>query len=281
MGDHYVPQYYLKGFSQNEGKRIWVYDKVEGIKFPTQVKSIANITGFYSRDVEQYLANTIEGPANNVLMKIRQMELIDQKDKEILSEYMAVMMKRVPKGLQRLEEMAPSTSKKLYADLAEELSQIALANPEKKEIVKRRIKEIETILKKYSKDPPKDIWLDNIPPERSPKVVAALNGMIWRFLVSKPESEFLTSDNPLFFFTSIGIGKPNSEVLFPIAKNIALWATWKTHLPEGYIQATTQAVKEMNRRTVSNATRYVFKSKDEDWVLPFIMKGTWKLHLYQ
>ncbi len=281
MGDHYVPQYYLKGFSQNEGKHIWVYDKVEGIKFPTQVKSIANITGFYSRDVEQYLANTIEGPANNVLMKIRKMELIDQKDKEILSEYIAVMMKRVPKGLQRLEEMAPSTSKKLYADLAEELSQIALANPEKKEIVKRRIKEIETILKKYSKDPPKDIWLDNIPPERSPKVVAALNGMIWRFLVSKPESEFLTSDNPLFFFTSIGIGKPNSEVLFPIAKNIALWATWKTHLPEGYIQATTQAVKEMNRRTVSNATRYVFKSKDEDWVLPFIMKGTWKLHLYQ
>ena len=148
MGDHYVPQYYLKGFSQNKGKRIWVYDKVEGNKFPTQVKNIANITGFYSRDIEQYLANTIEGPANTVLMKIRQKEQIDQRDKEILSEYMAVMMKRVPKGLKRLEEMAPSISKKLYGDLSEELSQIALTMPEKKKAAQRRIKEIETILKK-------------------------------------------------------------------------------------------------------------------------------------
>jgi predicted DNA-binding transcriptional regulator AlpA len=275
MGDHYVPQYYLKGFSQNNGKSIWVYDKEEGIKFPAQVKSIANITGFYSSDVEQYLANTIEGPANTVLMKIRQFEQIDQKDKEILSEYMAVMIKRVPKGLQRLEEMAPSISQKLFVDLS------GLTMPEKKEVAQRRIKEIETILEKYSKDPPKEIWLENIPSERSPKVVAALNGMIWRFLVSKPESEFLTSDNPLFFFTGIGIGKPISEVLFPIAKNIALWATWKTHLPEGFINTTSQAVKEMNRRTTSYATRYVFKSKDEDWVLPFAIKGSWKLHLYQ
>lgn len=46
MGDHYVPQYYLKGFSQNNGKSIWVYDKEEGSKIQTQVKSIANITGF-------------------------------------------------------------------------------------------------------------------------------------------------------------------------------------------------------------------------------------------
>ncbi len=281
MGDHYVPQYYLKGFSQNEGKRIWIYDKTDGVKFPTQVKSIANITEFYSREVEQYLANTIEGPANKVLMKIRQFEQIDQKDKEILSEYMAVMIKRVPKGLQRLEEMAPSINKELFAELSEELSQIALAMPEKKDVAERRITEIEAILERYSKDPPKEIWLENIPPERSPKVVAALNGMIWRFLVSKNESEFLTSDNPLFFFTSIGIGKPISEVLFPVAKNIALWATWKTNLPEGFINTTSQAVKEMNRRTASYATRYIFKAKDEDWVLPFVMKGSWKLHLYQ
>jgi len=214
-------------------------------------------------------------------MKIRKKEQIDQRDKEILSEYMAVMMKRVPKGKKRLEEMAPSISEKLYGDLSEEFSQIALAMPEKKEIAQRRIREIEIILNKYWKDPPKEIWLDNIPPERSPKVVAALNGMVWRFLVSESGLEFLTSDNPLFFFTSIGLGKPTSEVLFPISKNIALWATWKTHLPERFIITTSQAVKEMNRRTVSNATRYLFKAKDEDWVLPFTIKGSWKLHLYQ
>ena len=149
MGDHYVPQYYLKGFSQNNGRSIWVYDREEGCKIQTQVKSIANITGFYSREVEQYLANTIEGPANEVLMKIRKKEQIDQRDKEILSEYMAVMMKRVPKGKKRLEEMAPSISEKLYWDLSEEFSQIALAMPEKKEVAQRRIREIEIILNRF------------------------------------------------------------------------------------------------------------------------------------
>ena len=108
MGDHYVPKYYLKGFSTDNGKRILVYDKNEGQKLPTQVKSIANITGFYSREVEQYLANTIEGPANTVLKKIRNREQIKPRDKEILSEYMAVMIKRVPKGKKQLDEMAPS-----------------------------------------------------------------------------------------------------------------------------------------------------------------------------
>jgi len=269
MGKHYVPQYYLKGFSQNNGKYIWVYDKKDGVKFPTQVKSIANITGFYSKEVERYLANTIERPANTVLTKIRQFERIEQRDKEVLSEYMAVMIKRVPKGLQRLEEVAPSIIRKLFAELTEELSQIALDRQENKDVAERRIKNIEAILKKYSKDPPKEIWLENIPPERSPIVVATLNGMTWRFLVSKNESEFLTSDNPLFFFSSIGIRKPISEVLFPIAKNIPLWATWKTQLPEGLINTTSQAVKEMNRRTTSYATRYLFKSKDEDWICLF------------
>lgn len=281
MGDHYVPQFYLKGFSRSDGKQIWVYDKKEGNKFQTQVKSIANITGFYSREVEKYLANTVEGPANEAIRKIREREQINSKDKEVLAEYMTVMMKRVPKGKTRLDEMAPSISKKLYGELSEELAQIALIKPEKRDIAQRRTKEIEEILDRFSKNPPPEIWLDNIPHERSPKVVAGLRGMIWRFLVASSDSSFLTSDNPFFFFQSIGIGKPYSEVIFPISSSILLWATWETNLPEGYIPATSQAVKEMNRRTVRNATRYLFKKKDEGWVLPFILKGSWKLHLYQ
>ena len=76
MGDHYVPQYYLKSFSQNNGKCIWVYDKRKSRKFSTQVNNVGNITGFYSAEVEQYLANTIENPANEVLRKIRNHEEI-------------------------------------------------------------------------------------------------------------------------------------------------------------------------------------------------------------
>lgn len=281
MVDHYVPKCYLKGFSKKDGKQIWVYDKNEGKKFPTQVKSIANITSFYSREIEQYLANTIEEPANKVIKKVREHKQITEKDKEVLAKYITVMMKRVPKGKDRFNELAPSLSDKLYREISEELSHIASEQPEKKDLVKRRKSEIKEIFDRYSKNPPKEIWIDNIPPERSPNVVAALVGMTWRFLTIDNNINFLTSDNPFFYFISIGIGKPNSEVSFPISNSILLWATWRTDLPEGYVQTTKQAVKEMNRRTVSNATRYVFHSKDEDWILPFVMKGFWKLHLFK
>ena len=47
MGNHYVPQFYLRGFCRNFGRTIWVYDKLESRRFSTQVKSIANICGFF------------------------------------------------------------------------------------------------------------------------------------------------------------------------------------------------------------------------------------------
>lgn len=279
MGDHYVPQYYLKGFSQNNGKNIWAYDKFEGTKFSTQVKSIGNKTKFYSDEVEQYLANTIENPANEVLKKIRNHEEITNDEKETIAEYMAVMYKRVPKGKERLKKLTPSICENLSREISEELQKLALIHPDKSHIAKKRISEIREILDRYSKDPPKKIWLDNIPPERSPKIVAALIQMTWRFMECDDTIGFITSDNPLFYFTSIGVGKPESEVTFPISKDIVLWATWRTDLPTGYLHVGSQFVKEMNRRIVSDATRYIFAIKDAAWILPFVTKGNWKLNL--
>lgn len=279
MGDHYVPQYYLKGFSNREGKQIWVYDKKETRKFPTQVKSIAKITGFYSPEVEQYLADTIEAPANKVIRKIRNRGQVTEYDKGILAEYMAVMMKRVPKGKERLRKYVPSIANELSQEIREQLTIMASNHPEKASLIQRRKSEIKEILNKYSKDPPPEIWRNNIPPERSPRAVAALAGTTWRFLTFDDKPVFFTSDDPVFYFASIGIGKSESEVVFPISSYIILWPTWRTDLPEGYITATNQIVKEMNRRTVSNALRYVFHRKDEHWILPFVTKGKWKLNL--
>jgi len=117
-----------------------------------------------------------------------------------------------------------------------------------------------------------------MPPEKSPRVLAALSSMTWRFLTFDEYPAFLSSDNPLFFFTSIGIGKPESEVTFPISSYIALWATWRLDLKEGYFPTNSQVVKELNRRTCSIATRYAFHLKGEDWVLALLTKGRWQLN---
>ena len=281
MGDHHVPQYYLGGFSQGSGKRIWVYDKQDCRKFLTQVKSIANETGFYTPEIEEYLANIVEGPANNVIKKIRDCDQITDHDKAILAEYMAVMMKRVPIGKKLLCEFSPSIADKLSREIDQQLSVVTSIQPERACLIQRRKSEIQEILDRYSKNPPKEIWLNNIPPDRSPRVVAALRGMTWRFLTFNEKPAFLSCDNPVCYFTSIGIDKPQAEVTFPISSCVVLWATWRTDLPEGFVPTTPPAVKEINRRIVSNATRYVFHQEDEDWILPFVTKGSWKLHLFQ
>ncbi len=43
-------------------------------------------------------------------------------------------------------------------------------------------------------------------------------------------------------------------------------------MKEGYFPTNSQVVKKMNRRTCSIATRYVFHSRSEDWVLPLLTK---------
>ena len=278
MGDHYVPRYYLKGFSQNDGKTIYVYDKTDHRCFGTQVKSIANETNYYSPQVEAYLANTIEAPANDVLKKIRDRVKISINEKQILSAYMTCMIKRVPKGKEKLKEIAPRSAETVRQKIDILLNEAISKQPNRNKFIEKRREEIGEIIDRYAKDPPKEIWLTNMPPEKSPRVFAALSSMTWCFLTFDEYSAFLTSDNPLFFFADIGIGKPESEVTFPISSNIALWATWRSDLQEGYFPTNSQVIKELNRRTCSIATRYAFHSQKQDWILSLLTKGRWQLN---
>ena len=278
MGHHYLPQYYLKGFTETIDNMLWAYEKGSGIKFNTQIKRLANITDFYSEETEQYLANVIEGPANEVLDKIRSRHLINDDEKNTFAEYLAVMWKRVPRAKEDLKKMAPRLADGIAEKLSADLSNLIGNMPEKAEFIEKRKKEIDDILAIYAVDPPKDIWLENIPPERTPRIVDAMKAMTWTFWEFDQRPVFLTCDNPVFYFTWMGVGRKDSEISFPISSHVVLWATWRADLPRNFIKASTQIVKEMNRRTVYNANRYVFHSRDEHWIVPFIKKINWKLN---
>jgi len=88
----------------------------------------------------------------------------------------------------------------------------------------------------------------------------------------------LTSDNPFFFFESLGVGRPESEVSFPISSDVALWATWRTDLKEGFVPAKDSLIREFNRRTVSIAKRHLFYSRNEKWVVSLANKKAVRLN---
>ena len=280
MGHHYIPQYYLKGFASPDGDMIWVYEKGGSLKFPANIKKIAQKTNYYSTEVERYLANEIEGPANSVIKKIRDRKQLTQSEKEKLAIYMVVMLKRVPQSKIRMKKMAPAVAQSLQQKWDKEISKLILENPSQTDLFEKRRAEIKANLNKYSKNLPKDFWLELIPSERTPNIVKVIPKMTWLFLTCEKFPAFLTCDNPVFYFQGIGVGKPESEITFPISSNIVLWATWRSDIQKEYSQIKNQAIKEINRRTATNATRFIYHARDEDWIPRFINKQEHQLNLF-
>jgi len=279
MGHHYLPQYYLKGFvTSTDDDLLWAYEKGTGKKYCTQVQSIANITNLYSPKLEHFLADKIEAPANVVLDKIRNRNKITESDKAVFSKYMVVMWKRVPRLKERLNELAPSLAQKVSDNVNKDLDRIVSQAPEKAPLIENRRKEIKAIIDKYSKHPREEIWLQNIPPQTTPRVLVAIKAMKWTFLTFDEYPAFLTCDNPIFYFTEMGLGRQESEISFPVSNSITLWATWRDNLPQDYVETNKETVREINRRTVHNTSRYIFHGQDEYWIEPFARKTRWELH---
>lgn len=277
MHCHYVPKKYLKGFTNIATGKLWAYSK-EGNKFPCNVDNAAKINRYYPESTEGFLADQIENPANHILEKIRSQHRITEEDKKIFSEYLVVLIKRVPRGKERAKDLMPSAVKDFRKVIDRDFNIVSTQYPQKEIAAKRYQSTVHQVLDKYLNEFPDHIWLDTLPPEYTPQTVSALTNMTWRFLTYEQAPAFLTSDNPVFYFEGIGIGKPESELSFPVSSSVALWASWRSDLREGYFPTTLKAVKELNRRTACNATDYLYHAREEDWILPFFKKGKWQLN---
>lgn len=279
MGDHYVPQFYLKGFSvAADSDLIWVYRKGAEEAFKTAIHNIAQENRLYSREMEEYLANIVEAPANIIIQKIRDLQILTYEDKVTLSNYMMALWKRVPKQKKMVRDKAPEIMNPVFERIDNELIEQGNKYPSKINLVEKRRRELREQRNSKENEFIYDIWLANIPPDKTPQSVDVLSQMTWRFLLAENEQYFITSDNPLFFFPWMGIGKEHSEVAFPITKKIALWATWRMDLNEGFFPTRTQVVKEINRRTVSYSNQYIFSPCSESWIRTLANKGTYRLN---
>ena len=220
-GDHYLPQHYLSGFTAEDGA-LWAFPKTAEPPFATQPKSVANENALYSPTTEQYLANEIEGPATSVLDKIRLRRPITHDDTTSLARYMAAMWKRVPAARARVHAMMPSVSEDLRADFDKMFQGILAEDPGNASVVEARKREINQWLDIFKDNPPEELWQSSTPTQATPRIAPALAATTWTFLTHDDKPVFLTGDNPVFQFPHIGIGKPQSEVSFPISSRVLL-----------------------------------------------------------
>lgn len=105
--------------------------------------------------------------------------------------------------------------------------------------------------------------------------------MNWNFCMATEEWRFLTCDNPVFVFdptydpkgmTGVGFMNKNVEITFPISKDLCAVGGWNLITDYIYVQAKNQMIKNINRRTISSAHRFVYSSSRNEKLLKAVSK---------
>lgn len=214
----------------------------------------------------------IEEAAKPAIQSLRRHEMVEEVDRMALANYMAVMIKRVPRRRDWADEMWPEFIRK-FDQGANVLEQLDAHEKTTKPSDTKRLKNIARIRADYldvmnqyksAKNIPRHILLPILTGES--KIPPALFDMCWRLLVCSKDEFFLTSDNPLWFDEEKGIGNQQLDVSFPISSDSALVITRKV-VTEGVFGAGTRVVEEVNRRSATRATKYLYGCRPEAWVL--------------
>lgn len=271
MGHHYIPQYYLHGFCMDE--RLWVLDREKRSRFRTQPKSVANETGMYTERLESWLNEQIEAPAQEALRRVRKRQPLRQVDCERLSRYIVMLWKRVPRGRTRVAEHLPRAAIVARENIRKKLEVDPSLASEVGGDAQDAMSLVDALIAKYVENPPDDIWHKTLEDGPGARMVSAMLSMRWELLVDE-SGNYFTSDNPLFYFEEIGIGNRQSELSIPLAKDVALFATWDAPRAPAYRAAAPRVIRQLNARTAARAQRFVFARSIESWTLPFV----WRAH---
>lgn len=238
---HYLPQFYLEGFCNDEGG-LWVYnDKDNSIKNLTPINT-ALITNYYTLEdedgnkiyeLEKMLAE-IEGATHPVINKLSNKEQINQEEKEVLALFIALLQSRTPGSIEKLRAMTEPLMEwmvKRYTEneafLEHIISQAEEGKGEKCPC-KKELKE------ELSKNPPKIVltkqaeWSTLF--NSAQAIMQIYLKMNWTFLYITEKSSIITSDNPLLMYEpdidigpyGYGVATPTVQKYFPLTKNLAL-----------------------------------------------------------
>lgn len=277
MGHHYVPQEYLRGFTDSScPDALWQFDK-KRLSYSEQPASIAKIAqqrSFYGVNTERLLNELVERPANRVLDKLRSGDVsLEDEERVHLSVYIATMLKRVPRHRAKGKAMAPGVLRKIASELRGQIRAYVHAGKISSETAGKRLAETDAAEAKFASEMPNEVREQIRNPWPTEAMIELVYGMHWRFVWADGDEYFLTTDNPAFFFECYGLGTENSELTFPVSCGLAIFGSWKPVANGNSIRRRTQFVKEANRRLISAALRFIYSRHKVDWIRKVAAKG--------
>jgi hypothetical protein len=273
---HILPKLYLKGFVEREGlPYVWEYRRCSSggpiRKSIGQPCSTLDYYAYIGDDCEtdfesvENLLEQLEKPSNAIFKKIRSHQDISRNEKSVFSFYITQMIRRVPRARQRLGNLLPAATAAIEPEVRAKFN---LPNTATTEDMLTTIF-ADTKTSGYHKK----LHLDVLKMPLSNRIAETLEAMTWRFFSAPDEHKFLTSDDPVFFDLGLGLKHPYAEVSFPISTDIALVASNWRGAREGFFDAPSQVVKELNRRAIVRSIERVYFHRSADWIMPVFKKS--------
>jgi len=271
---HYVQRAHLDRWSDPSGN-IYICDLTNGNIYEGPAKSAAWEKYYYSIDdpkhpefkfeIEEFLGTDIEGPAVPIIQKFCDDWRLSAEEKDKLALYIAFQKLRVPFFEKFSNQIAESMTKegilktlkddhqfgKFMTENAEKYN--AIGKPPSREELIKTVEE-----NRIKIEYPRAQSLKNMLQLSLPLNDLYLQSR-WVLLEAK-ESSFIISDNPA---VTIYLGKKDgntgvSETTFPLSPKYCLLINQEER---GEIVASDESadgVKELNRRTLLHATRFLF-----------------------
>jgi hypothetical protein len=266
MGKHYVPRQHLRRFQiQDKPEIVWLYDKNSGRFAEAAISKVAQQPNFYSPDVESALAEVVELPGNIAIDKLLRREKISNRERTQLSLYLMTMLTRGPRQRRKSLERAPEILKGVVADVQDKIEEWIDAGADPT-LAAARIKELREVEERFSKEIPSQILELIRTPFWSERTVECIHNMRWHVLPAPTGTFFVTSDTPVHLFDCYGVGTPESELAFAMSKDFALIGEHQSPWGTVFEKPQAQLAKEVNRRILSHAERFVFSAKKAVWI---------------
>lgn len=208
---HFIPQVYLKGFT-GKNSLIKVYDKKKNITFTNNKSNIGSFRDLYNGiekgkkvSFENYFTFFVDNKYDEIMNKIKKYSScilvnkpLDMENiKELLSDYIANQMMRIPSILLKLYK-----EYKLIFDILDYDIENIFENKDK-------INEARNIIKEYnSEEAYKFMVLNKIVNDKVmfERIKGILKSKTWFLFKNESSIPFITSDNPVVIY-NMEIGK--------------------------------------------------------------------------
>ncbi len=183
------------------------------------------------------------------------------------------MLQRTPFYRQWVKEISKDIVPKAMEIVREhgrsQIRQFVEANQRSEAWEKAWLEQMERSIEKLHGKPSEEAIERMNNPFPSEMILGALLDMTWRIVESAGPQLFVTSDNPAVYIRceGYGLGGKEAEVVMPVSPRIALHGSRDRRHPNFVrVRAHQKIVREMNKRLVSQASRFVYTHDKAPWL---------------